>query len=738
MTISEPAATRLRYLIDLTILVWIGWFAWFYAGFLLRDDLYLYGDHPGQFYRLWQLLGVIWPEEGRFIGWSPYWYAGYPEMQFYPPGFALAGWLIWMAGFQQLSLFLVYQILVFASFILPAITLYLFMAWGVGDRLAGLVTAWLAMTAPLPLGGALGVIIGLVGDRLAFSMVPLFLLAGLWLMRTEPNMVAWFSSGLILAAILLLHPYQAILPAVVLSLYALLSGQDWRRRFQWLSLVILLGFGLTAFWWFSLGVRRDFFIPLIEAPWLEIRTNLEAMTWFKGMGWLLAAAGLGALFRSKDRRGLFWAILLGGIGLLGFIYLDYHLLVEKLNFYAIDPVRLIPGVTFVLFVGLGLGVSELAWFTPRLLQRWGRSALGWPFLLIVPWLIYNQVIANYDFPKWISKWQPSPERTPMFLSEAEARYQLQAVWAGMAATPGRVLFTSYYGLLFDVPTSLKAATPILSGREIIGGTFTHRAPVFGYLWTGQATAPVLRGKIEKQDDKTLAGVAWEKMTDEFLFDLARRFNVTLIGTTALDTRARGFLDASSRFKPVWSNGLFTFYEVVGYQPTWVEANQAQAAVNRYERTAIDVAIREAAAGANLSIKLAYYPLWQAEVNGQTLRIEPDNYGLMQLALPPGSYTLYLRYKPGWPERLGEIISLATLVAALGLMIYWSKDGLRQQRLNSDRPFALVSLQPVIWAYRTVRNKQARFAAPGSQGKQYSNKSAHPPWSTEDRRYRSDS
>jgi hypothetical protein len=268
----------------------------------------------------------------------------------------------------------------------------------------------------------------------------------------------------------------------------------------------------------------------------------------------------------------------------------------------------------------------------------------------------------------MQKWQPESKGTPLFLREAETRYNLPAVWKAMAVTPGRILFTSYYTLFFDVPTSLKAATPILTGREIIGGTFTTRTPVAAYIWTGQANLPVMRGKIEHQDDKTLAGVAWANMSDEFLFDLARHLNVTLIATTLLDANARAFLDASSHFKLVWSNGLFFFYGVNGYEPTWAEAEQATAVVTRYDHTAVDVNISNAAPGATLAVKVAHYPLWQAEAEGQPLPIQSDERGLMRLALPPGSYTIHLRYQPGWPERIGMVVSLATAVVAVGLIV----------------------------------------------------------------------
>jgi hypothetical protein len=667
LTSPESTPARLRLFIDLAALAWIFWFAWRYAGFLLRDDLYLYGDHPGQFYRLWQLLSVTWPEEGQLIGWSPYWYAGRPELQFYPPGFFLAGWLVWMVSFQQLSPVFIYQALVFASYLLPGVGFYLLLARGLNNRLAGLVAAWLAMTTPFPLGGVEGVIIGMTGYQLAFGLNPLLILAGVWGMRAERKEFPWLVTGLILAGIMLLHPFAAVFPTGVLALYALF-GDKRAAQLRWLIWVVLLSFGLTAFWWLPLSTQRQFYTPLVEATLPEIQIHFENLLWSEGKTWLLIFAVVGGFFWHGHRRRLSLAILSGGAGMIGFIFFNYLVLVEQLHLFILDSVRLIPAVTFALFVGLALGLSELSWAGVRLLRRWGWSALGLPLVLIIPWLAYYQVTREYDFAEWISKWQPAPNHTPLFLSEAEAEYGLPAVWDVMPATPGRVLFTSHYSLLFDVPTSLKAATPALTGREIVGGTFTLHSSVASYLWHGQADLPVLRGKVERQDDKSLAGVAWEAMSEEYLLDLSRHFNVTLIAATATDVRAQTFLKAAPHFNPIWSNGLFTFFEVAGYEPTWAEADQAIATVNRYERTAIDVQITEAEPGATLSVKVAHYPRWQAEAQGQSLPIQTDDYGLMKLSLPPGSYTVHLRYGPGWPEWLGGAMSLMTLLGAIGLAL----------------------------------------------------------------------
>ena len=50
-----------------------------------------FDDHPGQLFRLWHALERSLPSAAWTADWNPDWWGGYPELQFYPPGLALAG-----------------------------------------------------------------------------------------------------------------------------------------------------------------------------------------------------------------------------------------------------------------------------------------------------------------------------------------------------------------------------------------------------------------------------------------------------------------------------------------------------------------------------------------------------------------------------------------------------------------------------------------------------------------------
>ena len=91
-----------------------------FAGWALGFSLIGFDDHPGQLYRVWQVVTrgpAPW-------AWNPGWWAGYPEMQFYPPGFAYAGALLYTACVGAVSVGAVYQALLWLVYLAPGVTVF--------------------------------------------------------------------------------------------------------------------------------------------------------------------------------------------------------------------------------------------------------------------------------------------------------------------------------------------------------------------------------------------------------------------------------------------------------------------------------------------------------------------------------------------------------------------------------------------------------------------------------------
>src|ERR671918_1707262 len=93
-----------------------------------------FDDHPGQLFRLHHLLArgpAPW-------AWNPDWWAGYPELQFYPPGYFYLGALLVWGSLGTVSVAAAYQALLWLTWLGPGVTTFLALA-----RLTG--SGWLAV-----------------------------------------------------------------------------------------------------------------------------------------------------------------------------------------------------------------------------------------------------------------------------------------------------------------------------------------------------------------------------------------------------------------------------------------------------------------------------------------------------------------------------------------------------------------------------------------------------------------
>jgi uncharacterized membrane protein len=79
-----------------------------FASAALGVSLPALDDHPGQLYRLWHVV-TLGPAPWA---WDWGWWTGYPELQFYPPGFAYLGALLHTTSLGAVSVAGAYQTLV--------------------------------------------------------------------------------------------------------------------------------------------------------------------------------------------------------------------------------------------------------------------------------------------------------------------------------------------------------------------------------------------------------------------------------------------------------------------------------------------------------------------------------------------------------------------------------------------------------------------------------------------------
>src|SRR5262249_15203300 len=183
-------------------------FAWAALG----HGLIVFDDHPGQLYRVAHAITL------GLAPWrlDPGWWAGYAELQYYPPGFAYAGALLHYASLATLDSVVAYQVLLWITFLLPGVSTYFLLARVTRSTWLALPGAFVALTLSdgARSGVEEGLRWGLVAARLGWGVLPLLALTvEPWTASRRPPL----ASAVALSAIVLIHPAHA--PAGVALLW---------------------------------------------------------------------------------------------------------------------------------------------------------------------------------------------------------------------------------------------------------------------------------------------------------------------------------------------------------------------------------------------------------------------------------------------------------------------------------------------------------------------------------------
>jgi hypothetical protein len=649
----------------------LGVIAWTIAGSLVRDDVFIYGDHAGHYWIFWYTLNVAAPLHHRLIDWIPYWYAGYPDLQFTPPGYVLLGWLLNLITLARFPTALLYAIVSFIGYALPGVTFFYAIRHLGFDRRAAFSAGLLGLVFPAFFGGAVGLFIGMIGSRLAFALDALLFVWTIDLIEGRGARYAGLAA-LALAAVILAHPYHAIGIMVALGLYILVRRLPMLRAIARLSAIIAIGCALNAFWLAPLLAHSSSaMLPVLRATFDQTWAILSDAILLPYA--ILALPMLVCVWRKQDQaRRAIPIVLIALPMILGASMLTIHrVLIEQFRVYQIDPIRLI-GEYYLAFIWLAaLGISEIStWFS-----GWAGRKIHSP---VSAWSVTLLTTTLFLIPTWqaTTYFQPQTEGEPRFLSQAIRDYRLDELWATLRATEGRVLFTSYDMRLSargvgDFDTTLAALTPLFTNRQMMGGTYSHWSPIAALMWVGDTNPPVLQGRVEEQDDRALFGVPLEKLSDTQVYDYCRRFNITTIVASVNDFHTRTFLDVSPRFQSYYDNGYFFVYRVKEYESAWIDAQNAVVDLLSFADDEITLRVRAAQANASVRVKVYAYPLWRATTDrGETLTITPDETALIQITLPPReNYTVTLRYMDGLVEQLGNWISIVSWGLSGGVIVF---------------------------------------------------------------------
>lgn len=623
-------------------------FAWTALG----DGLLIFDDHPGQLFRLWHGLrrGLL-PWE-----WNPDWWAGYPELQFYPPGFVLLGAFINIVTLKSLSVEAVYRLLLWIAYLAPGITSFWLMVRVGRNCWVALVTGLTVMTmsAGSRSGVEGGLRIGMVAARLGLGLIPLLALSLYSWQERGGKPSAWTAP--LLAGLLLTHPAHA--PAgVLLVLLAMLFGppaESRRRRWAQAVWVLALAAGLGGVWTIPLGAHLEHALPLAWGDFAFASLGRELL----GRP-LLAIAGLGSLLGLVLARTQSWrsrsVLTLVALppALLGAVAVN-ALGVERWEVRWLPSDRLLDSLYLALVLSAGVAIG-------RLVAGLGRRE-QWAVCVVLPLLLFLPAgPGEPDVSLWPRSGQwPKAEETIRIL-------EMDRLWEEIRrAPPGRILF-----LRSGVPlvpgrewhrphTHLTALTPLFTRKEIVNGTFTHPSPIAGLLYSGSAAPEPIRQLVETLDGRRLFGQPIEQLSADAFESFALRLGISGVVALQEDLGRLRFVEANPAFDPPRMAGPFALFF-----RTEPRSTPEPVGARRWRLRLAD------SPGGWMPAGLAFYPLWRAEGPSGPLRSRRGPWGLMEVEAPPGRHLrIDLVYGEGPWEWLGLLVS--GVAAALWLGTTWRR------------------------------------------------------------------
>jgi hypothetical protein len=607
-----------------------------------------FDDHPGQLYRLWHVVArgpAPW-------AWNPEWWAGYPELQFYPPGFAYLGAGLQRASVNALSVATAYSTVVWIAYLAPGLTTFLALARLLGSGWLALPGAFVALTlsAGIASGVEGGVHVGMLGARLAWALVPLLLLV----------LVPWIEGGgrpsrgaaLVVAAIVLTHP-AALPAAVTLIVLAALGRPPRGARLAQALPILVLAAALTAFWTLPLMVRIE---------------NTRALAW----GEMPPIGVFGAALACLALIGLTRARAAGAAALVVAVFPWAMVLVVAVDRFVLEPfgvrwlpaTRVVDGAWIAFVLAAALGWSRARGVpTPSAPEDGAQSSTRFPRRELVTGLagVLLAAVAAWPGQRALTLW-PRAAEWPT-LGSIERGLRLPDLWAVLREAPaGRVLFVrSAVPLVYGVGgsrewyrphTHVTALAPVFSGRAIVNGTFTHPSPIAALTYRGDAGPGPITRLVEELDGVSLFGRPLDALDPEAFARYTDTLGVSVVVATDEDAGGLSFVEESRAFVRRASPAPFLIYLRRG-----AVALPRAVGPGRWTITL---------AGAHdgwVSTRTAYYPLWRARADGAPIETRRGHDGDLQVKLGPGggARAVELDYRPGAPEIGGLVVSAGGVV-----------------------------------------------------------------------------
>jgi len=596
-------------------------------------------DHSMHFYQAWFFDNYIFGKNSIFA-WSPFTTIGYPMFLVAPP---FAFLFISLVNVLVQNIFLSYNFIVFLSYLLPVIFLYIALKILKINGFVRLVVVLLYLFDVSQTHKPF--IVGSFHFYLALSLLPIFIVVFHKIIEKYDIRKVVFLS-IIMTFSILIHPSGALVIFYIIFSYFLSSLILYKRgliklMFKIILPFILITFGLIA--WYALPIAENIeyvnkvelsnqIIPLIDSFINGQKINFPILIFgLFGVLFFLYKRSITPLAMIISSLFLFFASTgFKEYGILRYLFYPWFLAPYANN------TQLIWGIPIVLLILGAIGVSG---FIKRLEIKPKVDRKIYLRLFIVILIIsvgFIMPITTKIQQIWQKKIDNISNSIPVQYKRKHSLefYQLLNFLNGNVEKTCRVAYE-----------------PI--GKNDIDPTYIYLLPVLANISvTSQAW-----------------DIRWYNDPWTYNPDDLKLLNAKYV--VALSDETNNYLKQSKEFKKLQDIGnLFIIYELKNYS-CFLTTSTSDIVIEeqKINNNEMIFGLKNAKIGDEMIIKMSYFPAWKAYVNGQEVKIKKyKKWNLMEIELPrDGNYTLELKYGPVKGIIKGVIISVVTLIISLVLL-----------------------------------------------------------------------
>lgn len=246
-TIIDDTVNSLRKHGSLILASWIVFsclfFSWRFG--LFSTGILTTLDHPWHYYDFWYYWNTLLPEFKNVIGWTPYFYAGYPS-HFYPPGMNLIRVATAIITGGLIPLTTVYKISLALTFIVTPISAYTLIRKLGFDKESCVIVG---LFTTIPTFRSI--------EMIYWGMTPIIFATGLSPLvfaffhdyATKKRLQSLLSASIVFGLIMFTHPLVAIAVCIGLVIYLItMEYGHWLKNIVALTTIGLTSSLLALFW----------------------------------------------------------------------------------------------------------------------------------------------------------------------------------------------------------------------------------------------------------------------------------------------------------------------------------------------------------------------------------------------------------------------------------------------------------------------------------------------------------